>query len=101
MRQTTLSRFTVLLLAATFAAAQQPQPVPATPVAAQPQKTASAPVSSKDARRAAKLFLAAAKLYEAGQFEPALSEYQQAAELDPGNNDYTLAVEVARSHAVT
>jgi general secretion pathway protein D len=107
MRQTTLSRFTVLLLAATIAAAQEPS-VPANPAPNQSSSPATtvhpqvpAAVSTKDARRAAKLFLSAAKLYEAGQFEPALAQYQQAAALDPGNNDYAIAVEVARSHAVT
>jgi general secretion pathway protein D len=99
----------VLLLAATFAAAQQPQPAPASPNpnaaantdAAQQPKPVSAPVSSKNTRRAAKLFLSAAKLYEAGKFEPALKQYEQAAALDPDNQDYAAAVEVARSHAVT
>ena len=104
MRQAVHSRFAysgfvLLLLAATVAAAQQQQVAPAsqgTTVA----KPAHLPTSA-EARRAAKLFLSAAKLYESGQFEPALKQYQQAAELDPGNHDYPAAVEVARSHAVT
>jgi len=52
-------------------------------------------------RRANKLYLAASKLYLAGQFEQALAEYRQAAQLDPTNDDYRAAAEVARSHAVT
>ncbi len=111
MRQITLSRFTVLLLAATFAAAQQPQPAPVntssasvqspnTPVTPD-QRPAPLPVSSKNVRRAAKLYLSAAKLYEAAQFEPAMNQYQEAAALDPSNQNYPAAVELARSHAIT
>ena len=115
MRQITLSRCTVLLLAATFVAAQQPQaaPVNANPAsnpapiqtsntpATRDQKPAPPPVSSKNARRAAKLFFSAAKLYEASQFEPALKQYEEAAALDPSNQNYAAAVEIARSHAVS
>ncbi len=54
-----------------------------------------------DRRRAAKLFLEASKLFEKKQFEEAFKGYQQAAGLDPTNRNYTLATEVARSHAVT
>src|SRR5579863_6807385 len=57
--------------------------------------------SGSERRRAAKLFLAAAKLYEKEQFEAALDDYHQAAALDPANEDYQLAAEVARAHAVT
>jgi hypothetical protein len=59
------------------------------------------PVRSADRRRAAKLFLASTKLYEKEQFDEAMRGYLEAATLDPGNPDYTLAAEVARSHAVT
>lgn len=54
-----------------------------------------------DRRRAAKLFLAASKLFQAERFEEAMRDYEQAAKLDPGNRDYPLAAQVARSHAVT
>jgi general secretion pathway protein D len=54
-----------------------------------------------DRRRAAKLFLEASKLFENAQFEEALKEYRQAASLDPANRNYSLAAEVAGSHAVT
>jgi general secretion pathway protein D len=115
MRQTTLSRLIVLLLAANLAAAQQPQSAPQNPDpatnppsnpaqnAAPPpdQKTLPAPASPQNGRRAAKLFLSASKFYKAGQFEPALKQYQEAAALDPSNQDYSASVELARGHAVT
>jgi general secretion pathway protein D len=115
MHQTTLSRLIVLHLAANFAAAQQQQPAPQNPDAATnppsspaqnaapapDQKTLPAPASPKNARHAAKLFLSASKLYKAGQFEPALKQYQEAAALDPSNQDYSASVELARGHAVT
>ena len=56
---------------------------------------------SRERRRAAKLFLSASKLFQSEQFEEALRDYQQAAELDPSNRNYGLAADVARSHAVT
>ncbi len=54
-----------------------------------------------DRRRAVKLFLEASKQFEKEQFEEAMRGYQQAAALDPGNRNYALAAELARSHAVT
>ena len=104
----------LLLLATAIAAAQQPLPAPqnpnpasspasnqaANPAPGQPAKDTHPPTSAQ-ARRAAKLFLSASRLYQNGQFEPALSQYQQAAALDPSNQDYAGAVELARSHAVT
>jgi Flp pilus assembly secretin CpaC len=62
---------------------------------------ATTSVSSRDHRRAAKLFLEASKLFEKEQFEPAMHDYEQASALDPGNRDYAMAVIVARSHFVT
>ena len=59
------------------------------------------PPSGGERRRAEKLFLAAAKLFEKGQFEEALRDDQQAAALDPGNENYRMAAEVARGHAAT
>jgi len=56
---------------------------------------------SGDRRRAARLFLAASKLFQNEQFEEALTKYQQAAALDPTNRNYALAVELTRSHDVT
>jgi len=61
----------------------------------------AAPPSNHDRRRAAKLFLQAAKLFQAERFEEAMRIYARAAKLDPSNRDYPLAVEVARNHAVT
>ncbi len=57
--------------------------------------------SRKDQRRAAKLFLEATKLYQKGQFDEAMRDYEQAAALDPASANYSLAAQVARSHAVT
>jgi len=59
------------------------------------------PARNSDRRRAAKLYLASSKLYEKQQFEEALHGFEQAAKLDPTNADYPLAIDVARSHAVT
>jgi general secretion pathway protein D len=64
---------------------------------AEPSESAS----GRDQRRAARLFLEASKLFEKEQFDEAMRKYQQAAALDPSNTDYPLAVQVARSHAVT
>jgi len=54
-----------------------------------------------DRRRAAKLYLEASKAFEKEQYEAAMHGYEQAAGLDPGNRNYSLAAEVARSHQVT
>ena len=70
------------------------------PPAGQPAKPAPV-VSAKAQRRAAKLYLAAARLFDAEQFEEAMDIYRQVAALDPSNPAYALAVDVARSHAVT
>jgi general secretion pathway protein D len=82
------------------------QPTPA-PVAAPASKTADHADAkgilprNSDRRRAAKLYLAASKLFVRAQFEEAMRGYEQAAKLDPENADYPLAASVARSHAVT
>lgn len=89
------------------------QTVPAAPQPAQaPLSDASKPSASdlppaskkpttRDRRRATKAYLAAGKLYAAQQFEPAMHAFEEASALDPANTDYRLAIEVARSHAVT
>jgi len=98
--------FTAALLALAASALQaqtaapQAQPTAANQAVAPPAKSAPA-VSAKAQRRAAKLYLAAAKLFEAQQFQQAMDIYQQATAIDPSNPDYALAVEVARSHLVT
>jgi Flp pilus assembly secretin CpaC len=56
---------------------------------------------TRDRRRAAKLYLAASKLFLDRQFEEAMKEFEQAATLDPAHADYRLAAGVARNHAVT
>ena len=102
-----------LLLSAAIGA-QQPQPPAqpgsntapdASPLVLQPdQPKDQEPIRSitgKDRRRATKLYLDATKLFEKGQFEPAMRDYQEAATLDPENPNYAAASEVARSHQVT
>ena len=91
-------------------AVNEPQPAESqhqgTP-AGQPGRSPSAQADDKkeptasQKRRAAKAYLAASKLFVNGQFEAALAGYERAAELDASNADYRLAIEVARSHAVT
>ena len=90
---------------------EQAAPAPVRQTEPPPQANANASKPSgqvKDAhqptgserRRASNLYLAGAKLYEQGRFEEALRDDQQAAALDPGNENYRMAVEIARSHAV-
>jgi tetratricopeptide (TPR) repeat protein len=55
----------------------------------------------RDRRSAAKLYIAASKLFMDEHFEEAQQDYDQAAALDPANTNYRLAADVARSHAVT
>lgn len=74
------------------------------PAATQPEvplAKAAPHISTKDRRRAARLYLEATKLFDSELFEEAMHGYEQVVELDPTNPDYSLAVEVARSHAVT
>jgi tetratricopeptide (TPR) repeat protein len=99
-----------LLMAAMTAVAQAPQApasVQATQsssIAPQVPQSPSQPVklpTSGERRRAAKLYLEGSKLYQNAHFEEALDRYREAARLDPTNNDYQLAEQVAQSHAVT
>jgi general secretion pathway protein D len=117
MRSVFVSRMAAacLLLAAAGAVGQAPpaatpQSQPGTPApAAQTPTQSPTPALQKplklptgsERRRAAKLFLAAATLYQDELFEQAFHDYQEAARLDPTNHDYAMAVEVARSHAST
>ena len=64
-----------------------------------PMRDARQPTQGE--RRASRLFLSGAKLYGQGKFEDSLHDYQQAASLDPANENYRMAVEVARAHAAT
>ncbi len=100
------ARLAALLLAASGAAlAQQAQPAAQAPASATASAMAtsssSTHVSTRDQRRAAKLFLQAGRLFQKSDFEAALQQYEQAAELDPGKPEYGLAAKVARSHVVT
>ena len=81
-------------------AAQNARPAAVTETE-QKQPREQEPPREKDRRRAAKLYLAASKLFMDEHFEDALKAYEQAAKLDPGNANYRLAADVARSHAVT
>jgi tetratricopeptide (TPR) repeat protein len=88
----------------TAAPAGQSAPQGETTPAAAPSATAdheTARPRSSDRRRAAKLYLAASKLFLDRQFEEAMKDFEQAAALDPTNADYQLAAGVARNHAVT
>ena len=95
-------------LAAQPVAGRSPSAEPAP--AAQSGGTAASPANDAprtkhpngaDRRRAAKLYLASAKLYMAEKFEEAMRGYEEAARVDPSNDNYLLAAGVARSHAVT
>jgi len=101
------------LLPLTVSAAQAQAQTPSLPATAvsTPASQAALPAgaaskaarqpSSSDRRRAAKLFLAASKLFERERFEEAMRGFEQAAALDPSNTNYPLAAALARSHAVT
>ncbi len=86
-------------------AAQQAQAgAPAASVAAETaagkEAQAKQPTSS-ERRKANQLYMEAGKRFVAGDFEEAMRLFEQAAALEPANNDYKLSIEVARSHAVT
>lgn len=113
LRRTAQSCMAAALLATLPWAALAQQAIPAppqnpsnppesnTPAAAAQPSVDTRPVKSRDRRRAARLYLAASKLFESGRFEEAMARYADAAALDPANKDYVLASQVARSHAVT
>jgi general secretion pathway protein D len=79
------------------------------PAAAQTTDAASAQLAAdqarqprdSDRRHAAKLYLAASKLFMDERYEDAIRDYDEAYSLDPTNSNYRLAGEVARNHAVT
>ena len=106
-----MHRATALLAAMLLPVASVPQesaPAEATPAASTTTSNSSAstqapakPIRTRDRRRAAKLYLEASKLFERGQFEQAMEDYEQAAALVPDSTNYALAVQVARSHVVT
>jgi tetratricopeptide (TPR) repeat protein len=106
-RSSVLQRFVSLLLVGAVTGVQAQSPAPATPPSAVPQPAQTQPAKNTklprtaDRRRAAKLYMQAASLYEAQQFEKAMELDQDAAKLDPTSPNYGLAAEVARSHAVT
>ena len=108
-------RLAALMLAACTGASvcgQSPGPAiaaqPATAKSAEPVATAAVPPekatklpTTGQRRRAAKLYMQASGSYKKQQYNEAVDLYNQAAGLDPTNADYRMAIEVARSHAVT
>ena len=93
----------VLALVACLSQAQTPNP-PTPAQTTQPAPTQASDARqprNSDSRRAAKLYLAASKLFMDERFEEAIQSYEQAAKLDPTNPNYRLAADVARSHAIT
>ncbi|HKD61942.1 MAG TPA: hypothetical protein VKB47_15880 [Terracidiphilus sp.] len=87
------------LLWCVIAAAQQAPETPST--AAATKSETEKPVTNKDRRRAAKLYLEATKFFQKEQYDAAMRDYEEAAELDPGNTNYSAASALARSHEVT
>ena len=114
----TLLAATGMLYTATAGRAQETAPPgPSAPAQGIGQQSSQAPNTStskppsgalkdthqptgSERRRASKLYLDGAKFYDQGKFEEALKDYQTASELDPANQNYSMAVEIARSHAV-
>lgn len=95
-------RATALLAAVLVSAASAAQQVPpAAQSATTQQQETPRKSSTRDQRKAAKLFLEASKQFQQGSFEQAMQTYERAAKLAPENRDYALAAEVARSHVVT
>jgi general secretion pathway protein D len=103
-----LSRKCILALAAVLAAgssvcAQQPAPAASEPAApadqhpSQPQK----PPSAKEQREAEKIYLEGAKALEHEDFNTAEKDFDTAAGLAPGNQQYLAAREIVRQHQVT
>ncbi|MGA9587485.1 MAG: hypothetical protein WBQ95_19300 [Terracidiphilus sp.] len=108
-----LAAMIAMLLVTALAGAQQAQPPAQPPSSVTPDAASKAPttqakdeaspktVTNKDRRRATKLFLQASKLFEKQQYDAAVRDYQEAAELDAGNPNYAAATVIARSHEVT
>jgi len=95
----------MLLMAPAWAHQAQTPTSPAAGNAAQAEQakdeTPARKVTGGDRRRATKLYLRATKLFQKQQYDEAMRDYEEAAELDPGNVNYSAATEVARSHEVT
>lgn len=89
---------TVLVLAASLLAASLPAQSPAKNAKTTETQEKLPPL--RDRKHAAKLFLEGGKLFMSEKFEEAMARYQKASQLDPGNRDYRLAIDVARNHAV-
>ncbi len=102
-----LAMAAILVMASPAWAQQSPAPAPSNApgntAQAEPakEKAPEKKVTGNDRRRATKLYLQATKLFEKQQYDEAVRDYEEAAELDPGNVNYGAATEVARSHEVT
>jgi general secretion pathway protein D len=106
-----VNRLAAMFLLATFPGAMLGQAAgAASPVQSSPSQSGQTAAASaqesrqprdRDRRHAARLYLAASKLFMDEHFEEAMKDYEQAAKLDPTNANYRLAADVARSHAVT
>lgn len=99
-----ISAFLLAAIGASSSAQNAPTSPETAPQTIQPTTVVGADAArprESDRRRAAKLYLDASKLFMAEQFEEALNNYKEASALDPANNNYRLAGEVARNHAVT
>jgi tetratricopeptide (TPR) repeat protein len=95
---------TVAALILVAACASQAQTMPPATPQAPPVNTVTIQAQQpreSERRRAAKLYLAASKLFMDEHFEEAMQNYEEAAKLDSTNSNYRLAADVARSHAVT
>ena len=111
-QRTAAPRIAAALLACSIpsvclAAAQQPpQPAESAPTTATashgstPSPAQKRPASAKDRRRATRLFLLASKQFQNEQFAEAMQNFEQAAQLDPGNANYAASAKLARSHLV-
>jgi general secretion pathway protein D len=111
--QEKLAAVLTMMLLPALAAAQQTQAPPPPPTSAAAGAAQSAVdaqtkdnpparnITGKERRRATNLYLEATKLFEKGQYEEALRDYEEAAKLDPENPNYAAAAVVTRSHLVT
>ncbi|MDR3388997.1 MAG: hypothetical protein P4L92_18310, partial [Rudaea sp.] len=94
--------FASSMQAQTAGASQSAQPAQSTNAQpAAPAATETPQPRNHDRRRAARLYLAASKLFMDEHYEDAMKDYAEAAKLDSTNLNYRLAINVARSHAVT
>jgi general secretion pathway protein D len=85
---------------ATDTGTQQASPLPATPAAADKTKPAKPP-TARQRSKAEHLYLEGAKALERKDLTTAEEDFQEAAELVPGNEQYQAANEIAHQHRAT